>query len=149
SVSFKSSAEFGKSPSIRSNSSNCETIRPKNGTYVAQIPSIWLWSAKLTGVYNGIHRLTVKNPTSVDGNSSTNATDHFLIRIGQHDNPMIFTAANYSSSLLHQHENGTLYIQHHAAGADKYRYSTNWGTTFSDWLPYKGGNETIEEGKWS
>lgn len=149
SISLTSSTELGKVASIKSNSTSCETIRPNNVTYVGQIPSAWRWSAKLTGVYNGVHRLTVKNPTSADGNSSTNAVDHFLLRVGQHDNPMIFTAANYSSSLLHQHENKSLYIQHHAAGADKYRYSTNWGTTFSRWLPYKGGNETIEEGEWS
>ena len=149
SISLTSSTEFRKVPSIKSNSTKCETIPPNNVTYVGQLPSVWLWSATLKDVYNGIHRFTVNNAKSVDGSSSTKAIDHFLIRVGQHDNPMIFTSANYSSSLLHQHSNGTLYIQHHAAGADKYRYSTNWGTTFSDWLPYNGGNVTIEEGKWS
>jgi alpha-1,3-glucan synthase len=92
--------------------------------------------------------LTINNATSTDGRA-TNAIDHFLIRVGQQDNPMIFTSANYSRSLLHEGENGTLFIAQHAAGADKYRYSTNWGSTFSEWLPYEGGNHTIEELPWS
>lgn len=149
SISLTSSTELGTGASIKANSTNCKAVSPTKVTYVGQLPSIWVWSATLTGIYNGIHRVTVKNATSVDGNSSTNAVDHLLIRIGQHDNPMIFTTANYSSSLLHQHDNGTLYLEHHAAGANKYRYSTNWGTTFSHWLPYNGGNATIEEGPWS
>jgi len=100
------------------------------------------------GVYNGIHRMTFNNVSDVNG-VHTNSVDHFLFRTGQKDNPMIFSSANYSSSLLHQHDNGTLYIQHHAAGADMYRYSTNWGSSFSDWQTYKGGNVTTPELPWS
>ncbi|KMU73721.1 cell wall alpha-1,3-glucan synthase mok11 [Coccidioides immitis RMSCC 3703] len=63
---------------------------------------------------------------------------------------MVFTrAANYSRTLLHRNEKGHLYVAHHAAGADSYRYSTNWGSTWSDWLPYKGGNDTLNKQGWS
>ena len=40
-------------------------------------------------------------------------------------------------------------MSHTAAGADKWRYSLNWGTTYSDWLDYKGGNDTLAPTAWS
>ncbi|KAJ5320006.1 hypothetical protein PENANT_c051G03218 [Penicillium antarcticum] len=148
SISLESKTETGDVPSLDLDSVTCETLEAESITWTGQIPSTWAWRASLTGVYNGVHRLTVKNATTTDGRK-TNAVDHFLIRIGQQDNPMIFASANYSRSLLHERKNGTLFIRQHAAGADKYRYSTNWGTTFSKWLPYQGGNHSIEELTWS
>lgn len=148
SVSLESTTEIGMAPSVDTGSVNCQDVDPEAISHTGQIPSTWVWTATLTGVYNGIHRLTVNNATSSDGRN-TAAIDHFLIRVGQHDNPMIFTSANYSSSLLHQSKNGSLFIRQHAAGADKYRYSTNWGSTFSHWLPYQGGNHSIKEQHWS
>src|SRR5437667_1406124 len=63
---------------------------------------------------------------------------------------MIFPRlANYSRDLLHKDENRKLRISHKAAGADKFRYSTNWGTTYSNWEDYKGGNTTLAPKKWS
>lgn len=147
-ISLNSTTENGKVPSVDLRSVQCGLIEPENTTFTGQIPGVWKWTATLTGVYNGIHRLTVNNATSSDWRR-TNAIDHFLIRIGQHDNPMIFTLANFSRSLLHQHANGSLFIRQHAAGADMYRYSTNWGSTFSHWLPYHGGNHSIQEQPWS
>ncbi|KAH1300828.1 hypothetical protein KXX11_004803 [Aspergillus fumigatus] len=148
SISLTSSTESLKIPIIDAGSVHCERITNFNTSWTAQIPSMWKWQATLTNVYNGIHQITVKEPKTSSGNASTNSTDHFLFRIGQVDNPMVFTRANYSTSLLHEYENGTLFIQHHAAGADKYRYSTNWGTTWSSWTKYHGGNDTIEELPW-
>lgn len=149
-VTFNSSTENGRFPTLDLKTINCTTIPHLIQTnWTAEIPSVWMWAANLTGVYNGIHRLTVNNATNFGKNSSTHAVDHFLLRVGQIDNPMVFTTANYSSSLLHKRRNGDLFIQHHAAGADKYRYSTNWGTTFSKWIEYKGGNDTIERLPWS
>ncbi|KAE8377625.1 hypothetical protein BDV26DRAFT_304829 [Aspergillus bertholletiae] len=149
SISFESSTEADKTPSISNSSVSCKDTKGDDPKWTGQIPNAWVWTAKLIGVYNGIHRLTVKNATSSDGHSSTQATDHFLIRVGQRDNPLVFTSANYSTSLLNQHDNGTLYIQHRAAGANKYRYSTNFGSSFSEWKDYHGGNNTIDELPWS
>lgn len=148
SISFNSSTESGKIPSL--GNVNCTNITATTQThFVGEIASTWVWRAELKGVYNGIHRMTVNSPKTSDGSSNTSAVDHFLFRVGQIDNPMIFNSANYSSSLLHKNSDGSLFIQHHAAGADLYRYSTNWGTTFSDWITYKGGNDTITEQDWS
>ena len=149
SISLNSSTEAGKVPTFNAKDVKCSSIPAhKSTSWTGEIPSTWVWSAKLTGVYDGVHRLTVKNAATRNG-ASTDAVDHFLLRIGQRENPMLFHSSNYSSSLLHRSDNDTLFIQHRAAGADKYRYSTNWGSSFSEWLPYTGGNDTIEEQKWS
>lgn len=148
SISLESSTETGELPSVDPHSVSCERVDPEGTSWTGQIPSTWAWRATLTNVYNGVHKLTVSNATSTDGRA-TNAIDHFLIRIGQHDNPIIFATANYSSSLLHVSENRTLFIKQHAAGADKFRYSTNWGSTFTEWIPYEGGNYSISELPWS
>ena len=60
------------------------------------------------------------------------------------------TTANVSTTLLHRNEDGSLYVTHAAAGADKFRYSTNFQSTFSDWLDYgSGGNFTLNATVWS
>jgi alpha-1,3-glucan synthase len=63
----------------------------------------------------------------------------------------VFTKlANYTTTLLHRGPSpGKLYISPRAAGADKIRYSRNWGSTFSKWLDYTGGNITLETQPWS
>ena len=115
-----------------------------------QIPAVWKITGNIGNVSDGIHLLNVANTTNLLGNDSTNAIHHFLFRVGTIDNPMVFPrTANYSSNLFHRANNGTLYIAHKAAGADKFRYSTNWGSTWSEWLTYRAGNYTIEEMDWS
>ncbi|KAL5341190.1 hypothetical protein BJX70DRAFT_395913 [Aspergillus crustosus] len=152
-ISFNSSTEANRTPSIDDDSVECSTIDPTieyaAQSYTGHVPGVFQWSADLTGVYNGIHKVTVNNATSEDGDDFTNAVDHFLFRIGQIDNPMVFHSANYSSSLLHKSDDGSLFVQHHAAGAQKFRYSTNWGSSFSNWTRYTGGNDTIDELEWS
>ncbi|KAL4966950.1 alpha-1,3-glucan synthase Ags1 [Aspergillus stella-maris] len=152
-ITFESSTEANRQPTVNEDSVDCadidDTIDYLAQSYTGAIPGKWQWSADVTGVYNGIHKMTVKNATNEDQDDSTNAVDHFLFRVGQVDNPMVFHSANYSTSLLHQSENGTLFVQHHAAGADKWRYSTNWGSSFSSWKTYTGGNDTIDELEWS
>ncbi|KAJ5273854.1 hypothetical protein N7478_008979 [Penicillium angulare] len=151
SLSFNSSTEIGKMPTVDTNSVQCSNLTlPKNMSWTGEIPSAWKWKANLTDVYNGVHRLNLNNVSNFHGTAYTGSNDHFLLRLGQFDNPMVFNSANYSISLLYQHTNNdSLYIKHHSAGADKYRYSTNWGTSFSDWMPYKGGNDTIQRLPWS
>lgn len=74
-----------------------------------------------------------------------------MFRKGQKSNPIVYPkSANYSSSLLHRDAKNDLYISHNAAGADKFRYSLNFGTTFSDWEDYAGGrNTTLASKVWS
>ena len=79
------------------------------------------------------------------------SVDRFMFRIGQADNPMVFPmTANYSSTLLHKSASNDLYLSHKAAGADQFRYSLDFGTTFSAWEAYKdGSNTTLAPKVWS
>ena len=73
-----------------------------------------------------------------------------MFRIGQADNPMIFPiGGNYTRDLLHQSENNSLYVQHRAAGADRFRYSLNWGSSWSQWYDYDGHNFTLHAQDWT
>lgn len=150
SILFNSTTELGTVPTIDRDSVKCTLMNnPETPPYVGAISSVWSWSASIEDVANGIHAITVRN-ASAQGGGQTDAVDRFLFRIGQTDNPMVFTtSANYSSSLLSRSDNGSLMVSHSAAGADKWRYSTNWGSTFSSWMPYKGGKAEIEEQPWS
>jgi len=63
---------------------------------------------------------------------------------------MVFPrTANYTKALLHQDSSGALVLSHKAAGADVFRYSLNWGSSYSDWLPYNGGNTTLDKQSWT
>ena len=107
------------------------------------------FEADLIGVHHGIHRISLKNVTSSNG-SPTGSVDHFLLRLGSFENPMVYPkAANYSSSLLRKDSDGNLIVTHNAAGADRWRYSLNFQTSYSDWLPYSGGNSTLTAQPWS
>ncbi|KAI1946355.1 Cell wall alpha-1,3-glucan synthase ags1 [Ophidiomyces ophidiicola] len=149
-ISIVSRTNSGKTPKIDAGSVQCSSIQPTMTKYCGELPGTWKWSAKLNGVYNGIHRLSIHNATAKDGSRNTNVLDQLLFRVGQPENPMVFTrAANYSRTLFHRHQNNDLYVSHHAAGADSFRYSTNWGSSWSQWIPYTGGNDTIEPLQWT
>jgi alpha-1,3-glucan synthase len=64
---------------------------------------------------------------------------------------MVFPrTANVSSNLLHRDNKGNLFISHQAPGAELFRYSTDFESTYSSWLPYgTGGNTTLNATKWS
>ena len=156
-ISLSSAAVDGTTPSIDNSSVTCQTtndttanVSKYTGPITGQIPGAWVFHANLVNVSDGVHSVTVGNVSTQAGNASTNALNHFLFRIGQIDNPMVFLrAANYSGTLLNQYSNGSLYISHKASGADQFRYSTNWGSSWSDWQPYSGGNMTIVPQDWS
>jgi alpha-1,3-glucan synthase len=124
---------------------------PDTSLYVGQILSTWTWKAKLVNVANGIHSITIQNATTSDGTRFTNSKDRFLIRIGQQNNPVVFPRlANYSQEILFKDPaSNDLYVSHKAAGADKWRYSLNWASSWSDWEGYEGGNATLKAQAWS
>lgn len=109
----------------------------------------FVYEADLINLYHGVHEIAINNASASDG-SYTNSVDKVLLRVGDFDNPMIYPkTANYSDSLLFKNDDGDLYVSHHATGADLWRYSLNFGTTYSDWLPYTGGNSTLARQPWS
>lgn len=148
-VSFTSTTLSGVTPSI-SGTPVCTPVAAVVPDVSAGIPGIWKWTATLQNVYNGVHRITVNNASNADGSSYTNAVDHVMFRVGQVDNPMVFHfSANYSNTLLEKNSAGDLIINHKAAGADKFRYSTNWASSWSGWQDYTGENTTVVEQAWS
>ena len=156
-ISLTSATVDGTTPSIDNSSVTCQTtndttanVSKYTGPITGQIPAAWVLRAHLVNVSDGVHSVTVGNVSTQAGNASTNAVNHFMFRIGQMDNPMVFLrAANYSDTLVNQYNNGSLYISHKASGADKFRYSTNWGSSWTDWESYKGGNVTVVPQDWS
>jgi alpha-1,3-glucan synthase len=151
SIEIDSTTENGQQARLDEKSVNCTLADADPPRYVGEIPTAWIFSAKLENVFNGVHTVTIRNASTEDRKLSTNTVDRFMFRVGQLDNPMVFTKlANYSTTLLHRdHGSDNLYISPRAAGADKIRYSRNWGTSFSKWLDYTGENITLETQPWS
>ncbi|KAK5172317.1 Cell wall alpha-1,3-glucan synthase ags1 [Saxophila tyrrhenica] len=151
SITFRSTTDDDSTPNVDESSVSCKTLEaPDDAAFVGAIQSTWSWSATLAGVANGVHSLTVRNASAENGNMTTDSVDRFLFRVGQVDNPVVFSqSANYSTTLLSQGKGDKLKLHHSAAGADMYRYSTNFGSSFSDWKPYVGGSEAIQKQPWS
>jgi alpha-1,3-glucan synthase len=127
--------------SVKFGTPKCSNITPDPTIipYTGAIHSAWRMETSLQNVPDGIIKITVANVES-KGGTPTNATDHFLLRFGKPNNPIVFPTANYSSSLLSM-EGGAMYVQHNAAGATQWRYSTNWASSWSDWITYDASNQ--------
>ena len=133
---------------IDRNSVRCSTTN-STARWVGEPETVFIYEADLVNVHHGVHSITISNASSIDG-SLTNSVDRILLRRGGFDNPMVYPrTANYSTSLLFGDDDGGLYVSHHAPGADLWRYSLNFGTTWSDWLPYTGDNSTLAPKIWS
>jgi alpha-1,3-glucan synthase len=149
SLNFSSTTHEGQVAQLQTSSINCFSVDLDAPTLEGAMATGWKFSANLTNVYSGVHTYTVNNASAEDG-SYTNAVDHFMFRIGQTDNPIVFPAtANYTRGVLQQNADGDLYVVPKAAGADKFRYSTNWGSSWSNWTDYTGQNYTLTPQSWS
>lgn len=151
SIQINSTAEDLTVAQLNSSSVQCSSapIGTEQPPFVAGIPTAWIWKAQLVNVSNGIHMVTVQNASASDG-SVTNSLDHFWFRIGQPDNPIVFTDANYTLALIHQDPtNGSYWVSQKAAGADMWRYSLDFGSTWSNWTEYVGGNTSIQLLPWA
>ena len=149
-LTVNSTTEDKTTPTVDTGSVKCGNIsNPEAVQFVGGIPGTWSWAANLIDVSNGIHQVTVKNLGTPGNSSNTDATDHLMFRIGQVDNPMVFKQANYTKALLSKNRNGSYVVSQKAAGADLFRYSLNWGSNWSNWAPYTGGNTTVQPQAWT
>lgn len=149
SLSVNSTTQDGSTPSIGNTS--CAALDTAGETvYAGQPASQWVFTATLENVSHGVHTLIMTNASAEDG-THTNVTDRFFFRIGATDNPVVFPhTGNYSAALLHRDSfTQDVYIAARAAGADKFRYSRNWGSSWSSWADYTDANVTLEEQPWS
>jgi alpha-1,3-glucan synthase len=118
--------------------------------WFGSLPTVWTFKANLVNVSDGIHVVNLVSPSAENLTSTTGSTDHFFIRVGQENNPLVFPqSANYSRTLLHRAEDKSLFISHNAAGADQFRYSLDWGSTYSIWQAYAGGNTALDKQHWT
>ena len=151
---INSTTATGKQATLDGTSVVCKNITnadPNALSWSGQVNTSFSFIGTLVGVSDGIHQISLNNISTADGKLTTNSIDHFMLRVGQRDNPIVFPkSGNYSSSLLFSGEKDSLYISHKAAGADQFRYSLNFGTTYSNWQPYgNGGNTTLAPKVWS
>lgn len=147
---INSTTQDGITAQVAVDTVSCDSVVPNTtASYVGEAPTNWKFSADLQNVSHGIHTFTVNNASAENG-SATNSVDRFMFRVGDESNPLVFPTANYSATLLHRDENtGSLFITPAAPGADKFRYSTTWGSAWSSWMTYNGSNVTLDHQNWS
>ncbi|KAL6710193.1 Cell wall alpha-1,3-glucan synthase ags1 [Coniothyrium glycines] len=146
SITISSQTDYDVVPNIKSDSVRCNA-EPSNEVpeYVGQPVSVFTWTAALESVYPGVHAITIRNATTEDGLQFTDSNDRFLFRVGAKDNPIVFPrSAMFPDNVLSRGENGKLAVNLRAAGANKWRYSLNWGASWSDWQTYSSGRHVLE-----
>ncbi|KAK8853442.1 hypothetical protein IAR55_004148 [Kwoniella newhampshirensis] len=112
-----------------------------NNPEVPSIPSIapsrWRWTGQIQNAPDGIYEITINSANAYGVNIASNSTNHLLIRVGKQDNPMVFPdEAQFSDTLLSV-SNGVYTVNHSAPGADMFRYSADFGQSWSGWAPYE------------
>ncbi|KAL1968942.1 hypothetical protein VTN77DRAFT_776 [Rasamsonia byssochlamydoides] len=152
-LSVSSTALYNQTAQFDKSTVSCGVIpETQTATWSGAFSSVYNYSIELTNVFHGVHEVIVNNVTNKAGNRTTNSVDHFIFRIGSMDNPMVWPKqANYSRTLLYKDDsnNGTLWVSHKAAGADMWRYTLDFGSSYSDWMPYTGGNTSIPPKNWT
>lgn len=151
SITLESTSQLGTTANLNISSVTCLEVAPRSISLVGQTPTTWVFSVDLDNVANGVHTYTINNVTSADGKLATLTRDKFMFRVGKPSNPMIFTkTSNYTRGILGKDpETGDLFVSPEATGADKIRYSTNWGSNFSDWQDYTGDKIILKKQSWS
>ncbi|KAF2665711.1 putative alpha-1,3-glucan synthase [Microthyrium microscopicum] len=147
-----STTELGTKATLKLSSVACNTVgNPPSTHLVGEVPTVWTFKADIENVANGVHTYTVNNATSKATGTSTGSKDKFMFRIGQSDNPMVFPmSSNYTKGIAQiDSSTNAIFVTPRAAGADKFRYSTNWGSSFSSWQSYKGGKIQIQKQNWT
>lgn len=67
---------------------------------------------------------------------SRQVIDHLLLRKGAADNIIVFPDSDYDESAF-QYSNGQYTFTHKAYGADMFRYSGNFGQSWSNWTNWE------------
>ncbi|GIZ44984.1 hypothetical protein CKM354_000816800 [Cercospora kikuchii] len=159
-LSINSTTENGEVAEFDAENIDCAIMDPQfEAYYYGPSPSTWRARFNLTNVFDGVHQINVNNVSSEAGDTFTNSHDHYMIRVGQENNPIVFPLkGNYSTSLVYKDTTSEkrdasittsgLMVNHNAPGADKWRYSTSFGAVWSDWFDYTHGNVSIQSQTW-
>lgn len=126
SISVSSTIEGGSGRAeIDESTINCAKLTDdEKPPYAGAIGSEWRWKEMLKNVEDGMHSVKVVN-ASIKAGNATGSSDRFLVRVGASDDPVAYPmTANYSGPLLIR-SGDHLYVNHRAAGASSWRYTTN------------------------
>lgn len=131
----------GASANPRLSQGRCELIPEAQRAIpdlVSTAPSMWRWIGQIEDAADGIYMISIANFSAFNpAGVYTDATDHLLIRVGAPDNVMVFPeSADYSDTMFTV-SNGEYKLEHHAPGADRFRYSADFGQTWTAWVPYE------------
>lgn len=149
SLEITSNTESGETASFNQASLRCRDLAHEPPRLVGESPSVWEFAATINSIPDGIHRITIRNATDRTRTRSTGSVDHFLLRVGRRNNPIVFPRhANYSTDLLYA-QGDDLYVRHHAAGATKFRCSHTWGSSWTEWLDYTGEDFKLPPKNWT
>lgn len=124
----------GGTPTIRTGSVNCQALTNQPLSYLSgDTFSTWRWSGTLDNVPDGIIRMSLTN-VPVDGSTTRNTqrTDRLMFRKGSRNNVMVFPLSDYDNSAF-AYANGQFTFTHKALGAERFRYSWNYGKNWTDW----------------
>ncbi|CAB38509.1 cell wall alpha-1,3-glucan synthase Mok13 [Schizosaccharomyces pombe] len=133
---FSSKTESGKVMKVDKETVKCSVSNNSADSYYFGLaPARFHWSGDLINIADGIHEIKLQRVHSQDHQSMSDSMYKLLLRFGKLDNPMVFSTANRSSSILSQ-ENEKLYINHKAPGADLFRFSFDYGLHWSEWIDY-------------
>jgi len=128
-----SSSGVGANPTILQSSIVCANVtNPDPSMISGGSISQWSWSATLQNVPDGILTIQLNNPAAAVGNATTRTVDKLLVRKGSSSNVMVFPKNDYNSSSF-GFSNGQYTFTHAAFGADKFRYSWNFGMNWTAW----------------
>lgn len=135
-----SSSGFGGVPKLDAASIKCGDVESAPAPELSGLsPSVWRWSATLRDVPDGILQLILTNVTTSEGRH-TNIVDKVFVRKGSYQNVMVHPESDYDNEAL-SYEDGKFTFRHRAFGADKFRYTANFGRSWSRWQDW----ETVTE----
>lgn len=123
-------------PQINTNTSSCTSIPVISNPIKPAPGAVWKWTSSITNAVDGIYEIIINNATNSAG-LHTHSIDHLLIRKGNLDNPITFPSTVYSKTILSKPSEGFYKISSNAPGAEKMRYSTDFGRSWSRWQDYQ------------
>lgn len=137
-ISFNmASSGQGSTPTINQSSVKCANVtNPVAPLLPGDSPSAWSWSATLNNVPDGILEIMINNVGTEDNQRFTGNIDHLLVRKGSSKNVMVFPHADYDNEAF-GYSNGEYTFTHKALGADRFRYSWNYGKNWTEWKAYE------------
>ncbi|KAF9535312.1 modular protein with glycoside hydrolase family 13 and glycosyltransferase family 5 domains [Crepidotus variabilis] len=132
----------GSAPTITN--AQCNPVTGKAGRLPGAPVSAFAWTATLSNFPDGVLELVVNKAPAASGN--TTQIDHFLLRKGAADNVMVFPENEYDTEGAFTKSGDGYQFAHKAYGADTFRYSADFGKSWTDWAKWED-TTTLDKGR--